>query len=97
VSDAVTRRGMLESLLRTSGVDPQVIERIPPPLDDQTAPCSFMQRALWLADDARQSSVAYHVPVLLRIAGPLDYERLASKKRRQTYWPMRRASREQGR
>ena len=76
--DAVMRRGILESLLRNDGVDPRTIERIPPPLDDQTAPCSFMQRALWLADDARQSSVAYHVPVLLRIAGPLDYERLAT-------------------
>ncbi|MBS1817219.1 MAG: amino acid adenylation domain-containing protein [Acidobacteria bacterium] len=71
------RHERLTRLLSAHELGDALLDELAPPPDAQSFPCSFIQRALWLAHEASAPSASLTVPLLLRLVGPIDIPRLA--------------------
>ncbi|MEU3020005.1 amino acid adenylation domain-containing protein [Nocardiopsis sp. NPDC007018] len=67
---------LLDRLSRRNGAPaPEGVVPVP---RDRPLPLSFSQERMWVLDRLRPGGVDYQVPVVLRLRGPLDRERLAA-------------------
>src|SRR5574340_178786 len=65
------RRALLDAMLRAEGLDAPGEEVTPEPRTSGI-PLSFAQESVWAAEQLRPGTAAYHVPLLIRLRGPLD-------------------------
>ncbi|MFE2378170.1 amino acid adenylation domain-containing protein [Streptomyces sp. NPDC059398] len=72
--EAPTPAGLAALLDSAHGARPAVTPAVPRP---ERIPLSFAQQRLWLLDRMGGGSRAYHLPVALRLTGPLDRQALA--------------------
>ncbi|HEX2188124.1 MAG TPA: amino acid adenylation domain-containing protein [Longimicrobiaceae bacterium] len=70
------KRRLLELRLRVSRGDPAAGPVAPRPELGDTAPLSFAQEQLWLAEQLGAGTGVYNMPHALRLRGPLDVEAL---------------------
>ncbi len=63
----------LTSLLAADGIDAATVRKLlPVPFDEARAAASAVQQRLWLINQLRAQTSAYHLPIVLRLAGALD-------------------------
>ena len=63
----------LTGLLAADGIDAATVRQLlPAPFDEARAAASAVQQRLWLINQLRAQTSAYHLPIVLRLAGALD-------------------------
>ena len=76
---AVFEHARVRDLARHLDAASRVAASVIPRVDrSATIPLSFAQERLWVIDQLEPGSIAYNVPITLRIRGPLDVDRLAA-------------------
>ncbi|MFE2059966.1 amino acid adenylation domain-containing protein [Streptomyces sp. NPDC059446] len=72
--ESPTPAGLVAVLESSAAARPPVEAASPRP---ERLPLSFGQQRLWLLEELGEAGAAYHLPVALRLSGPLDREALA--------------------
>ncbi len=72
------KRRLLELRLRVSRGEPADAPIVPRPREGDTAPLTFAQERLWIADRLGEGTGLYNMPHGVRLRGPLDVEALQS-------------------
>ena len=75
VFEAGTPAGLAARLRGAAGAHPPVRAGTPRP---ELAPLSFAQRRLWFLHRLEEGAATYHLPIAVRLAGPLDRAALAA-------------------
>ena len=72
------QRRLLERLLKEEGIEPAQPQRAIPRAASvsEKIPLSFAQQRLWLLEQLEPGTSLYHIPVTLRLTGPLDQNAL---------------------